>query len=642
MANDYFTRSGAPRTSSDLESDKVRNEFRNVEASFGLLAPMDGHGGEVVKINAGGTAQESISIVDLVEDGLQGVAEGAPVALDFLPFLDASNGNAHRRATVTSLSGEIAKVMGSFAAADAAEDDPLTFYDRSAGRGATIEMADLRGTVLDLSPLAATANLADNDIVGVYSQGDSEARSITIGNLRTLMQQGISIAGVTFGIAFPAAPSNGDRHYFNGAAVNLAGYVDGTGMALNSAGSGDIAEYDAPNNRWVRVFAAGDLTGVLTELTAGTGLSGGGGSGGVTVNLDLNSLGDLAAPADADRVPIIDASDGNDQKKATIANLRSALLNLNSLNVVAAVAADDYLAVVDASAGDASGKALVSTVRDRILDLNSLGSVNAMAAADEVAFVDISDGRSSKRAAVSVLGTRLAAGWDSLGAENELADADRIVFWDASAGLGKSIRADLFRAAIHPTWIVNSTAPASPSEGDGWYARDADQLRIWNGTAWKAASGTDLADLPTVTQAVAGGDFAPVVDVSDTNKSKKVTLDALKSFFLPPDVSALGEGEVTLQVPTGYKVKIHYDFFAGKNSGGHLDVRLRREVGGSSSILASQSVSGGANSNVLRGTFYDSGVSGSVRYYAWKSDSDGSRWFGRRMCASVVPAAFSS
>jgi hypothetical protein len=85
-------------------------------------------------------------------------------------------------------------------------------------------------------------------------------------------------------------------------------------LAVNGAGT--ALEYQTPTT--------GDITGV----TAGTGLSGGGTSGDVTVDLDLNELSTSTADADGDFFAVVDSLGA--QKKLTKANIAISGFNNDS------------------------------------------------------------------------------------------------------------------------------------------------------------------------------------------------------------------------------------------------------------------------------------------------------------------------
>jgi len=63
--SDYFNVSGNPATSSKGQSSLIRAEFAALSTAFDKLAPLTGHGLEIARINAGGTAQETIPISTL-------------------------------------------------------------------------------------------------------------------------------------------------------------------------------------------------------------------------------------------------------------------------------------------------------------------------------------------------------------------------------------------------------------------------------------------------------------------------------------------------------------------------------------------------------------------------------------------------
>ncbi len=107
-------------------------------------------------------------------------------------------------------------------------------------------------------------------------------------------------------------------------------------------------------------FTAG-ITGDITAVTAGNGLSGGGNSGDVTLALDLNELSSADVAVASDSIAIIDANDSNASKKESIADVVTAIagsglagssgvlnLDVNELSSLGAQAASvDFLVMED-------------------------------------------------------------------------------------------------------------------------------------------------------------------------------------------------------------------------------------------------------------------------------------------------------
>ena len=86
------------------------------------------------------------------------------------------------------------------------------------------------------------------------------------------------------------------------------------GMFCYLADTNELQFYNG--SAWAGYIGDGDITGV----TAGSGLSGGGTSGAVTLNVDINGQTSVTA-ATGDELLIADASDSNNIKKVTVQSI---------------------------------------------------------------------------------------------------------------------------------------------------------------------------------------------------------------------------------------------------------------------------------------------------------------------------------
>ena len=143
------------------------------------------------------------------------------------------------------------------------------------------------------------------------------------------------ITGVTAGSGLTGGGTSGD--------VTVTVDTDAKGDLIVGTGSDTSTKLSVGSDTYVltadssttsglawAAAAAGDITGV----TAGTAISGGGTSGTVTVNVDVNGASAVTAVA-GDYVLIADTSDSNNTKKALISDITSLVsVNGTSDNII--------------------------------------------------------------------------------------------------------------------------------------------------------------------------------------------------------------------------------------------------------------------------------------------------------------------
>jgi len=203
--------------------------------------------------------------------------------------------------------------------------------------------------------------------------------------------------------------------FYNGLSGTLQQLPDGTSYLI--AGGG--VEITTGSNGAVTIALDGSAGGgTITSVTAGTALSGGGSSGGVTVNLDLSELS-AVTPTLLDSLATLD-SDGSTQQRTTISNLAAIqagsgigsdsgqlTADLNSLSIGTIVGADS-IAFIDAddnvtkkdTIGDfltaVAGNGISVSSNQLVTDLNELSDTAINTANDSIIFIDANDNATKK------------------------------------------------------------------------------------------------------------------------------------------------------------------------------------------------------------------------------------------------------
>lgn len=265
--------------------------------------------------------------------------------------------------------------------------------------------------------------------------------------------------------------------FYNGLSGSLQQLTDGTSYLI--AGGG--VSITTGSNGAITVELDGTAGGgTITSVAAGTALSGGGSSGGVTVNLDLSELSSVT-PTLSDSFATLD-SDGSSQQRTVISNL----------------------AAIQAGAGIGSDSGQLTA------DLNSL-STGTVVGADSIAFIDADDNVTKKDTIGDFLTAIAGSGFDV--SSNQLVpdlievssavvdeSADYIVILDSDDSFGTK------RESIAD--FVSAIAGSGLSAGSG-------QLSVSGVTVAQGGTGaTSFADKSVIITQDSGTDTLSAVTMS--------------------------------------------------------------------------------------------------------------------------------
>lgn len=256
---------------------------------------------------------------------------------------------------------------------------------------------------------------SDNPLAGTYPFKNSQSINITSGSLQLIPP--------SFAPDYEAKPYYGTIG--SGSLIPVADardwnldYFNGILFQQDPPGTGAHAE----NPDYIEAYLyIGDFldsivsqTGDITGVTAGTGLSGGGGSGAVTLDLDVDGLSALGGTSLHQTQDHFIFSDNGTEKKITFSNLEDAIFG--NVTGDATIAAGGALTIggnaVEGSMinANAAGDGLVYASNALKVDLNELTAAAVDVANDSIAIIDATDNSSKKESIADVITAAAGAG----------------------------------------------------------------------------------------------------------------------------------------------------------------------------------------------------------------------------------------
>ena len=200
--SDWYDVSGTPATNAALASAAVRNEFALVQTAMAKLPVLAGNGLKIVRVNAAGTAMESISPNSVAGSQLLATyTASASATLD----VDASSYTA----TFDSFEIRLEKIKPATAAADFwLRFGASGVYDTSAYRWA-------RHQVTDLAAEAAAGSASDAKVIMNNAVDNSDGNQVTgIIRVQTLSGLGTRVEWHTsYSTAASLVSASGSGHY---------------------------------------------------------------------------------------------------------------------------------------------------------------------------------------------------------------------------------------------------------------------------------------------------------------------------------------------------------------------------------------------------------------------------------------------
>lgn len=240
---DWYTGGFTPSTGSPGNSAPIRSEYSQIAASFAKLPALSGHGSEIVRVNAGGTALESIATSVLA----------TLLSASLLNIDDASNNAPTNVITMTHTTSGIPAVgIGTgiaFVTETSAGNNETGSSIQSIATNVTnsSEAFDIVFNTMSAGSLGEKARLTAGGIFNLPFGGGFSINNISVLNGNSLGSGIVNSSLTSLGVIASLVATTADINGGTIDGVSIGSTVRGAGLFTTLGASGDIT---GPSGAW--------------------------------------------------------------------------------------------------------------------------------------------------------------------------------------------------------------------------------------------------------------------------------------------------------------------------------------------------------------------------------------------------------